>query len=596
VTGAPGGAGTPPASPCVPCTTGSLEVTAYWLKVCWDTGPEGEETPDPPFENVEVSISGPASRTDRTGADGKVLFTGLPPGRYTISAKRIDRDEHNAIVAEFEDITPTADPGADQPVDVHIGSTSFGRRKLWRKGLECNRKHTAMPGPAGDGGPTIWMPIFWLPWSEPFFLAGVRDTVCWLGSLVILIVGFAVSNLSLAALASAFHAYFWHVIFGMGPGIAMMVAAFAFFVVLIVLGAVPSLLPFPAIDPVTFPVVAGVWAGFTIALMIGRTERFSNKDWGVPIACGVVGAVTAALVLFVLSPPGFGVWAVIGIVALTLVLSLVSGLLGHAFMNDGRTNATVWGPSDFLLPYEGDRYCVQGLRGWISHFDWQEYSYDWSIPEGVPFLCTKEGHIVGYREDKTGTKAFSGNDTANEIRVRHRDGTVAMYLHLLQNGVTGASPELGPVKDELVANPVHVHVGQRLALNGNVGISMFPHLHYTVAAAQGAPTNPGEASTYVPVKFQDGDVASHAGQCYSMRKYRSSNVDRGPIHVPPPAPGAPKPTASTWQANVYNVGGFTAPEPTLTPAPNEPLPAPQPINPTPAHAPPEPAPADMFVV
>jgi hypothetical protein len=43
----------------------------------------------------------------------------------------------------------------------------------------------------------------------------------------------------------------------------------------------------------------------------------------------------------------------------------------------------------------------------------------------------------------------------------------------------------------------------------------------------------------VAFKFRDAGVARHDGRCWSMRKYRSSNVDAGPVQIPPPAAGGP---------------------------------------------------------
>jgi murein DD-endopeptidase MepM/ murein hydrolase activator NlpD len=273
---------------------------------------------------------------------------------------------------------------------------------------------------------------------------------------------------------------------------------------------------------------------------------------------------------------GVSGWAVIIFAALfSLIAAFAAGLLGHAFMNDGKTKAQIWGESDFLLPYDGDRYCVQGLRGWISHFGMQEFSYDWALPEGRPYMSAKEGHIIGFREDRHGTKACGKNPIANEIRVRHRDGSIARYLHGTRRGVSRVNPELRPVREQLPNNPVHVRAGQLLAETGNVGHSMFSHLHFTVLAPSGRATNPGDASDYLPVKFVGPSAGRHGGVCYSMRKYRSTSVNLGPVRVIAPAPGAPAPAvpASPWNDVRYGSEswdtaalGFSPPPAQTTPA------------------------------
>jgi hypothetical protein len=93
-------------------------------------------------------------------------------------------------------------------------------------------------------------------------------------------------------------------------------------------------------------------------------------------------------------------------------------------------------------------------------------------------------------------------------------------------------------------NPLHVHAGQVIGANGDVGISMFPHLHLWVqkappmppTAPAGSTIDPPADTRYVAFKFKDGDTQSHEGRCWSMRKYTSSNVDKGLLVVPPDNP------------------------------------------------------------
>lgn len=563
--------GSPP-PPAIPEPTGNLEVTVHSLAVCWETGPEWENSPDPPLVGATVSISGPGGpRTSPTDSNGKALFNGLTPGDYTVTAAKTEPAAGDPSVPgnPWEDVTSDVDPPAVAPANVVAGNTTHARRSLRRPGLECNRKHLAPPGAQGDGGSTIWLPIFWIPWSEPFWILFLlRDLVAWGGSATGIALGVGFGNLSLTAFASAFLGYMSNVIFGKIVGITLIATAFVVYLAAIVLALVPSIFPGVGADPWFFPMAGATWAGFLYAIACGRVDAYSNKDWRVPLISCVIGLLTAGFVGGVM---GSSVGVGFGAAGLGALAAFVAGLLGHTFVNEGRADAEVWGPSDFRLPYDGDRYCVQGMRGWISHNGWQEFCYDWAMPEGRPILCAKEGHIIGYREDRDGTSAFSNNQIANEIKVRHRDGSVAAYLHLMQGGVTALNPTLRPLQDMLEVDPVHVHTGQRLGRAGNVGISMFPHLHFGVNHAPGQAGNPGDAEAGLPVKFSDGDAGRHGGICYSMRKYHSDNVDRGPVQVTAGAPGAPLPTGASLSP------GITAPPGLLTPASPTPLEPPTPI-------------------
>jgi hypothetical protein len=135
---------------------------------------------------------------------------------------------------------------------------------------------------------------------------------------------------------------------------------------------------------------------------------------------------------------------------------------------------------------------------------------------------------------------MTGNSTPNFVKVKHKDGTVAEYLHGLQGGVVGVNAPLraagytasgtGPSAEyNNTSNPVYVQAGQILCLAGNVGISMFPHIHFCVASAVGS-------SDYRAVTFDDEDVESHEGRCWSMRKYESDNSNKGGVAVPPSVP------------------------------------------------------------
>jgi len=183
------------------------------------------------------------------------------------------------------------------------------------------------------------------------------------------------------------------------------------------------------------------------------------------------------------------------------------------------------------------------------------------------------------------------NEQANYIAVRHPDKTVAKYLHLDKDGIIGPAwnKDLGNAvtvhtvesdfdPDNVEANPLHVHTGQVLCANGDIGISMFPHLHLYLLRA--GSLRPASADLSGPVD-NPPDSNYHAfhymhGRCWSMRKYRSTNVDKGLLVIPPnsqpfkpggpttdgtPIPGMPPPNRT---------GASDLPTPPTPPAPGAP--------------------------
>jgi hypothetical protein len=81
----------------------------------------------------------------------------------------------------------------------------------------------------------------------------------------------------------------------------------------------------------------------------------------------------------------------------TLILGFVFGGLGGwagcAFVNEGETQQP-FSADDFKLPYLGERFCLQGARGFWSHLESEEGCYDFSMPRDTSVLAAKEGHIV----------------------------------------------------------------------------------------------------------------------------------------------------------------------------------------------------------
>ena len=556
----PGSETAPPDEICHPCTDGTLKVKVYLQILCWDTDLKlGTRSPDRPFNGVEVSISGPTStKPQLTAGNGEVTFSGLSPGSYDVTVSKTDfTDETNKAITKFPpDITPDK---LNNPHSVASRATTEAVRVMRRsRGLRCTRKHAAKVG-GGPGTRRIVLPILWLGNSEPWVMI-LRDTL-WLAALVTMAIALAKGNLALGAWCAAFAAYLTTVIFGQGAGVPAMAVAFVGYVAMLAVSIAAlalSYLGLPKPNPLWLGVASAVWGGFGWALARGRRPAYFNTVRLEIIIAGIIGLVLALFLFFTaggsLGSPQ-GAWAVTGAVLVGVLIAAfgfasgaLGGLFSHTFTNEGKVENPRWhSETDYLLPYAGEHYCVQGLRGFISHtFESnhdQEYAYDWEFPLGTPILASKEGHIVHVKEDEDGSigiKLFglirltgTGNETPNEIHVEHKDESVAEYLHLRKGGVTEIAAGIPPAAN--ATNPLHVHAGHRIAAAGNVGISMFSHLHFMVKYKPGT-KGAGDKGDRRPVKFQDGDTASHGNRCFSMRKYVSSNVDRGVPEIPDDQP------------------------------------------------------------
>ena len=147
-------------------------------------------------------------------------------------------------------------------------------------------------------------------------------------------------------------------------------------------------------------------------------------------------------------------------------------------------------PYAYALPFGvgQERRVIQGFGGGFSHTGSQYYAVDFDAPEGTPILAAREGLVVAANALASGrgaTRDWLDYTRMNFILVRHDDGTLGEYLHLLHGGV-------------------RVRAGTRVSrldfigLSGNTGFSSVPHLHFHVMTA--APGGDGALS--FPIEFE----------------------------------------------------------------------------------------------
>lgn len=119
---------------------------------------------------------------------------------------------------------------------------------------------------------------------------------------------------------------------------------------------------------------------------------------------------------------------------------------------------------------------------------------DIAMPVGAPVLAARAGTVEAI-ETRHGVSADEDPLTyeGNFVRVRHGDGSVALYAHLGHGGVAVAPGE-------------DVAAGRLLGYSGATGEASEPHLHFVVLRTERNATGwPEEVS--IPVKFYIGAPA-----------------------------------------------------------------------------------------
>ncbi|MEP6939366.1 MAG: M23 family metallopeptidase [Rudaea sp.] len=112
----------------------------------------------------------------------------------------------------------------------------------------------------------------------------------------------------------------------------------------------------------------------------------------------------------------------------------------------------------------------QAFDGAFSHKDpSSRYAVDIMMPEGTQVLAARDGVVMSVENDYygNGLDMVEFGERANNVRVEHADGTMAVYAHL-------------ELESSRVQVGDKVHAGQVLALSGDTGYSNGPHLHFCI--------------------------------------------------------------------------------------------------------------------
>ncbi len=127
--------------------------------------------------------------------------------------------------------------------------------------------------------------------------------------------------------------------------------------------------------------------------------------------------------------------------------------------------------SPWCLPYaEGTGYLVtQSYCSAPGRSHFLRYAYDFQMPMATEILAARDGQVVELREQWPDSGTTGGEE--NVVILEHEDGTLSLYIHMMQNGIT---VELGDT----------VRQGDLLGYVGMSGTS-FSHLHFQVCLRGG---------------------------------------------------------------------------------------------------------------
>jgi len=139
----------------------------------------------------------------------------------------------------------------------------------------------------------------------------------------------------------------------------------------------------------------------------------------------------------------------------------------------------------YSLPFGRNKSFMvsQTYNGVSSHEG--KNAIDFDMPRGTGVRAARNGIVVEIEESR-----FQGGldpalkSKANFVRIRHSDGTIGNYVHLMPNGVR-------------VYEGDRVRRGDLIAYSGDTGYSSGPHLHFEVFTITGALQH-----RTIPVRFR----------------------------------------------------------------------------------------------
>lgn len=120
-----------------------------------------------------------------------------------------------------------------------------------------------------------------------------------------------------------------------------------------------------------------------------------------------------------------------------------------------------------------------------------QYAVDIVMPQGAPVVAARDGLVIYTEANQIyGGQSPDMMTKANEVRIQHVDGTIAVYAHLAHGGV-------------YVYPGQRVTAGMQIGLAGSTGYSSGPHLHFVVQTV--ARSGDGLSMVSLPFQFYVGN-------------------------------------------------------------------------------------------
>jgi hypothetical protein len=164
----------------------------------------------------------------------------------------------------------------------------------------------------------------------------------------------------------------------------------------------------------------------------------------------------------------------------------------------------------YRLPFQNDLHWT-GADNWDDpsnggHGTFQAYAFDIGHPLGGIVRAARGGTVISVENVSGNTNVVSTVPPGGTlVRIRHMDGTVALYAHMVFQSV-------------VVTEGQYVLQGTKLGLSGNTGRSSGPHLHFDVRSFWNSEQDMGPT---IPVQFED--LARAAWRPVSSDVYISNN-------------------------------------------------------------------------
>jgi murein DD-endopeptidase MepM/ murein hydrolase activator NlpD len=172
----------------------------------------------------------------------------------------------------------------------------------------------------------------------------------------------------------------------------------------------------------------------------------------------------------------------------------------------GDFNANQSPDSQYRLPYrDGTTFRIgQSPNGPITTHTSPDskFAVDIPMPEGTPVLAARDGTVIYAEANQVyGAQIPDMMSKANEVRILHIDGTVAIYAHLSHGGV-------------YVYPGQRIAAGQQIGLAGSTGYSSGPHLHFAVQTVR--KSGDGLQTVSLPFQFYVGNPPAAFSPQYGL--------------------------------------------------------------------------------